>query len=149
MISTINCEFFFQIMSEVIINVYHRREISDAPTCTFPVSDATSLDELRKHIYAGIRLLPSRFDLTIRARLNTAPPDSAEKYQLFNIDHERIWHMVLGLATPVLNFKLLELVVESVPVVSQTNYDPYPGSVPGSSKDTRVSDSPRYSDDPP
>ena len=90
MISTTNCEFFFHIMSEVIINVYHRREISDAPTCTFPVSDATSLDELRKHIYVSIHLLPSQFDLTINARLNTTPPDSAEKYQLFSVDEETI-----------------------------------------------------------
>ena len=90
MISTIDCEFFFQIMSEVIINIYHRREISDAPTCTFPVLDATSLDELRKHIYVGIRLLPSQFDMTIRVHLNMAPPGSTKKYQLYNIDHEMI-----------------------------------------------------------
>ncbi|XP_078152574.1 uncharacterized protein LOC144547752 [Carex rostrata] len=57
--------------------------------------------------------------------------------------------MMLEYATPVLNFKLLDLVVESVSVVSHTNYDPYPGSVPGSSRDTTVSDSPIYCDDPP
>ena len=60
-----------------------------------------------------------------------------------------VWNMVLGHATPVLNFKLLELVVESVPVVSQTNYDPYLDSVLGSSRDISVSDSPIYCDDPP
>jgi len=136
-------------MSHVVVNVYHRREIEDTPTCTFPVTDSTSLDELRRHIYAGCRLLPSQVDLTINARLNTAPPGSAEKYRLFGIDHEMIWHMVLQNATPVLNFSLLDLVVESVPVNNQTNYDPCPASVPGSSKEIPVPDSPIGCDDAP
>jgi hypothetical protein len=135
-------------MSQVLINVYYHREILDAPTCTFLISDTTSFDELKRHICGGIHLLPSQFDLTIRARLNTAPPGSVEKFQLFNIDHEMVWQMMLQHATPVLNFKLLELVVESVPVVSQNNYDPYPGSEPGSSRDRPVFESPIYCDGP-
>ena len=129
--------------------MYHICEISDTPTCTFSITDSTSLDKLRKNIYVGIRLLPSQFDLTIEARLNTTPPGSIEKYQLFNINHEMIWNMVLGHATPVLNFKLLELVVESVPVITHTNYDPNPGSVPGSSKDIPMHNSPIHCDDHP
>ena len=135
-------------MSQVLINVYHHRETSDVPTCTFPISDTTSLDELRRHVYIGTHLLPSQFDLSIRVRLNTAPPGSIEKYQLFKIGDEIVWQMVLQHATPVLSFKLVELVVESVPVVSQNNYDPYLGSVPGSSRDRPVSDSPIYCDVP-
>ena len=118
----------------VVINVYHGRQSrEESPNFTFPVIGTISLVDLRKQIHAGLQILPSQFDLTISAHLNTAPPGLPEKYQLFCIDHEQIWEMVLQNATPVLNFNMLELVIQSIPRTDRNNYDPFPGSIPGGS----------------
>jgi hypothetical protein len=38
------------------------------------LKDGISLDDLKRQIHAELRLLPNRFNLTIRAKINTTQP---------------------------------------------------------------------------
>jgi hypothetical protein len=41
--------------------------------CTFSADETINLRDLKRQIHAGLELLPSQFNINIRARINTAP----------------------------------------------------------------------------
>jgi hypothetical protein len=65
--------------------VYHGGQILKTSTgtdydihaaCTFSADEAINLRDLKRHIHAGLELLPSQFNISISARINTAPAGS-------------------------------------------------------------------------
>jgi hypothetical protein len=69
----------------LLINVYHGDQILNTSTdvgydiriaCTFYADDRINLRDLKKQIHAGLKLLPSQFNINISARINTAPAGS-------------------------------------------------------------------------
>jgi hypothetical protein len=69
----------------LLINVYHGGKILNTSTgtgydihaaCTFFADETINLRDLKRHIHAGLELLPSQFNISIRARINTAPASS-------------------------------------------------------------------------
>jgi hypothetical protein len=50
----------------LLINVYYESQILN------------NLRDLKRQIHAGLELLPSQFNISIRARINTAPADSGD-----------------------------------------------------------------------
>jgi hypothetical protein len=70
----------------LLINVYHGGQILNTSTgtgydihaaCTFSADETINLRDLKRQIHAGLELLPSQFNISIRARINTAPADSS------------------------------------------------------------------------
>ena len=131
-------------MSMLLINVFYGGQILNTPTginydipaaCTLPVNDRISLEEMRRQVYVGLKLLPSQFNLKIRARINTPQPGYGNYfYTLFWVDCEQTWEMIKSAACPVAGFRALELVVESEPITNPCDdYDPCPNSMPSSS----------------
>jgi hypothetical protein len=45
-------------------------------TFIFYADEANDLRDLKRHIHAGLELLPSQFNISISARINTAPAGS-------------------------------------------------------------------------
>jgi hypothetical protein len=45
-------------------------------TCTFSANETISIYDLKRHIYVGLKLLSSYFDIIISAQINTTPPGS-------------------------------------------------------------------------
>jgi hypothetical protein len=80
-----------------------------------------------------LELLPSQFNTSISARINTAPAGSGGFfYNLFGVISNEIWGMIKTTAPYQLpRYKTLELVVEYEPISSSDNYDPT--SIPESS----------------
>ena len=123
----------------IVINVYHGGEILRGPagvdySCnvkfSFNVTEETYFDDVRRQIYVGLGLLPSQFKLNISARLNTGGIASFF-YNLLGVDNDVIWKLVIQNATQLINFRMLEVVVESTPNIDNTSYDPNPNSIPG------------------
>jgi hypothetical protein len=65
----------------LLINVYHRGQILNTSTdagydihaaCTFSVDKIISIHDLNRQIHIGLKLLPSHFNITISAQINTA-----------------------------------------------------------------------------
>jgi hypothetical protein len=72
-------------MKILLINVYHGGQILKTSTgtdydihaaCTFSADEAINLRDLKRQIHAGLELLPSQFNISISARINTAPASS-------------------------------------------------------------------------
>jgi hypothetical protein len=79
---------------------------------------------LKRQIHAGLELLPNQFNISISARINTAPTGSGGFYSLFGVIYDEIWGMIKTTALCQLpGYKTLELVVESEPISSYNNYD--------------------------
>jgi len=146
-------------MARMFINIYHGGDVirtesgenyNIGAACTFHATENTSFDELRRQIHVHLQLLPSEYKLTIKARLNTSPLGTPQLFKLFTVDHPQIWEMVIGNATPMLKFSVLELVVESERITDQTNMQPEPGMIAGGSRRPTVPSSPHtdYYPDP-
>jgi hypothetical protein len=67
------------------INVYHGCQILNISTdmdydirakCTFSADETINIHNLKKQIHVGLKLLPSHFNITISARINTVSLDS-------------------------------------------------------------------------
>jgi hypothetical protein len=73
-----------------------------------------------------LELLLSQFNISISARINTAPAGSGDFfYSLFGIISDEIWGMIKTTAPYQLpQYKILELVVESEPISGSDNYNP-------------------------
>jgi len=133
-------------MSLLLINVYYGGNLQNTSTgvgydigaaFTFTVSDSTSFAIIRRQIYVGLKLLPSRVKLTIRVRMNTAQPGSYH-FSLFRIENEETWDVIKQTATQVAGFKVIELVAEAHQGRNQSSYDPCPDSLPGGSNTPSV-----------
>jgi hypothetical protein len=66
----------------LLINVYHGGQILNTSTdmsydiramFTFSADKTISIHDLKRHIHVGLKLLPSHFNISISARINTAP----------------------------------------------------------------------------
>ena len=128
-------------MSLLLINVYYGGNIQSTPTgvgydigaaYTFTVPEDSNFVVVRRQIYAGLELLPSRVKLTIRIRMNTGQPGSYH-FSLFRIENEETWGTIKQTATQVAGFRVIELVAEAHQRTSQRSYDPCPDSLPGGS----------------
>jgi hypothetical protein len=71
----------------LLINVYHGGQILNTSigtgydihtACTFSADETINLCDLKRQIHAGLELLPSQFNISIRARINTAPVGSGD-----------------------------------------------------------------------
>jgi hypothetical protein len=73
-----------------------------------------------------LELLSSQFNISISARINTAPAGSGDFfYSLFGIVSDEIWGMIKTIAPyQLLGYKTLELVVESELISCSNYYDP-------------------------
>jgi glycine cleavage system regulatory protein len=69
----------------LLINMYHEYQIPNTSTgvsydiraaCTFFADETINIYDLKRQIYVDLKLLPSHFNITISARINTAPPSS-------------------------------------------------------------------------
>jgi hypothetical protein len=80
-----------------------------------------------------LELLHSQFNISISARINTAPAGSSDFFIAYlGLFPDEIWGMIKTTAMYHLpRYKTLELVVESEPISSSDNYDPT--SIPKSS----------------
>ncbi len=133
-------------MSLLLINVYYGGNLQSTSTgvgydigaaFTFTVSDSTSFAIIRRQIYVGLELLPSRVKLTIRVRMNTAQPGSYH-FSLFRIENEETWDVIKQTAAQVAGFKVIELVAEAHQGRTQISYDPCLDSLPGGSNTPSV-----------
>jgi hypothetical protein len=70
----------------LLINVYHGGQILNTSigvsydilaTCTFFADEIINLCDLKRQIYADLELLPSQFNISISAQINTAPAGSS------------------------------------------------------------------------
>jgi hypothetical protein len=70
----------------LLINVYHGGQILNILTgvgydirvaCTFSTDEIINLCDLKRRIQAGLELLSSQFNISISARINTAPAGSS------------------------------------------------------------------------
>jgi hypothetical protein len=66
----------------LLINVYHGGQILNTSTgtgydihvaCKFSIDETINLRDLKRQIHAGLGLLPSQFNISIRAHINTVP----------------------------------------------------------------------------
>jgi hypothetical protein len=71
----------------LLINVYRGGQILNTSTgtgydihvaCIFSADETINLRDLKRHIHAGLELLPNQFNISIRARINTAPACSGD-----------------------------------------------------------------------
>jgi hypothetical protein len=83
----------------LLINVYHGGQILNTSTgmgydihaaCTFSTDETINLRDLKRQIHAGLELLPSQFNISIRARINTAPAGLGGFYRLFEVISDEI-----------------------------------------------------------
>jgi hypothetical protein len=72
-------------MKMLLINVYHGGQILNTSTdmgydihvaCTFSADETINFCDLRRQIHVGLELLPSQFNISIRAHINIAPTGS-------------------------------------------------------------------------
>jgi hypothetical protein len=115
--------------------VYHGRQILNTSTdvgydilatCIFSVDETINLRDLKRQIHSGLEMLPSQFNISISARINTAPVGlGGFFYSLFGVISDEIWG-IIKITTPyqLPGYKTLELVVESEPISSFDYYDP-------------------------
>jgi hypothetical protein len=70
----------------LLINMYHGDQILKTSlgtdydiqaACSFSADKAINLRDLKRQIHAGLELLPSQFNISISARINTAPAGSS------------------------------------------------------------------------
>jgi hypothetical protein len=125
----------------LLINVYHGGQILNTSTdmgydicaaCTFSADEIINFCDLKRQIHANLELLPSQFNISISARINTASAGSGIFYSLFGIVSDKIWGIIQTTAPYQLpGYKTLELVVESEPISNSYYYDPT--SIPESS----------------
>jgi hypothetical protein len=62
--------------------------------CTFSTDDTINLHDLKRQIHAGLELLPSQFNISISARINTASAGSRDFFynlSLFGVVSDEIW----------------------------------------------------------
>ena len=120
-------------MSLILINIFYGGEIVHTPygvdysknaKCTLVINDDTNVLELRSQIYGGLKLIPSKFNITINARINTAQ-DGTNNYSLYCVDNEQIWSVIKSLAPSIGQYRTLELIVEAEPVVSSVGSSSY------------------------
>jgi hypothetical protein len=85
----------------LLINVYYGGQIMKTShgtnydiqaACTFSADEAINLRDLKRQIHAGLELLPSQFNISISARINTAPVGSSG----FFIAHLGLFLMKFG-----------------------------------------------------
>jgi hypothetical protein len=66
--------------------MYHGGQILNTSTgmgydihaaCTFSADETINLCDLKRQIHAGLELLPSKFNISIKAQINTAPAGSS------------------------------------------------------------------------
>jgi hypothetical protein len=71
----------------LLINVYHGGQILNTSTgmsydihyaCTFSADETINHRDLKRQIHSGLELLPSQFNISIRARINIAPVGSGD-----------------------------------------------------------------------
>jgi hypothetical protein len=71
----------------LLITVYHRGQIMNTSTgvgydiravCTFSADETINLRDLKRQIHASLELLPSQFNISISAQINTATADSGD-----------------------------------------------------------------------
>jgi hypothetical protein len=83
----------------LLINMYHGSQILKTShgmnydiqaACTFSADEAINLRDLKRQIHAGLKLLPSQFNISISARINTAPAGSSVFYSLFGVVSDEI-----------------------------------------------------------
>jgi hypothetical protein len=69
----------------LLINVYHGGQILNTSTdvgydiraaCTFSADKTINLQDLKMQIHVGLELVPSQFNISISAQINTAPTGS-------------------------------------------------------------------------
>jgi hypothetical protein len=81
--------------------VYHGGQILNTSTgtgydihvaSTFSADETINRRDLKRQIHAGLELLPSQFNISIKARINTAPADSGD----FFIAYLRLFLMKFG-----------------------------------------------------
>jgi hypothetical protein len=87
-------------MTMLLIIVYHRGQILNILTgvgydiciaCTFSADETINIHDLKKHIHVGLKLLPSHFNISIIAYINTFPLGSGDFfYSLFRVISEEI-----------------------------------------------------------
>jgi hypothetical protein len=100
--------------------------------CTFSADEIINFCDLKRQIHTDLELLPSQFNISISARINTAPAGSGIFYSLFAVVSDKIWGIIQTTAPYQLpRYKTLELVVESEPISNSYYYDPT--SIPESS----------------
>jgi hypothetical protein len=84
----------------LLTNVYHGGQILTTSTgmgydirvaCTFSTNDTINIHDLKRWIHVGLELLPSHFNLSINARINTTQPALSNFYSLFGVVSEKIW----------------------------------------------------------
>jgi hypothetical protein len=85
----------------LLINMYHGGQILNTSTgtgydihvaCTFSADETINLRDLKRQIHVGLKLLPNQFNISIRARINTAPAGSCDFfYSLFGVVSDEIW----------------------------------------------------------
>jgi hypothetical protein len=83
--------------------VYHRGQILNTSTgvgydiravCTFCADEIINLRDLKRQIHTGLELLPSQFNISFSARINTTPAGSGDFfYSLFGVVSDEIWVM--------------------------------------------------------
>jgi hypothetical protein len=88
----------------LLINVYHGGQILSNSTgtsydihtaCTFSADETINFRDLKRQIHAGLKLLPSQFNISIRVWINTAPAGSSDFfYSLFGVVSDEIWGMI-------------------------------------------------------
>jgi hypothetical protein len=61
----------------------NRRGYDINVVCTFSVDKTISINDLKWQIHVGFKLLPSHFNTTISARINTAPPGSSIFFMVY------------------------------------------------------------------
>jgi hypothetical protein len=59
-------------------------------TCTFFADETLNLRDLKRQIHAGLELFPSQFNISISARINTAPTGLGIFYSLFEVIYDEI-----------------------------------------------------------
>jgi hypothetical protein len=102
--------------------------------CIFSADKIINIHDLKRQIHVSLKLLLSHFNITISARINTAPPGSGVFYSLFRIVSEEIWGIIETTAPyQIPGYKILELIDESEPISSFDHYNPCPNSIPESS----------------
>jgi hypothetical protein len=88
----------------LLINVYHGGQILNTSTCMsydirttciFSANETINLRDLKRQIHVGLELLLSQFNISISARINTAPAGSGDFfYSLFGVISNEIWGMI-------------------------------------------------------
>jgi hypothetical protein len=99
--------FIFHTLEKkiLLINMYHRGQILKTSTgvgydiravCIFSTDETINLRDLKRQIHVGLELLPSQFNISISARINTAPTGSYVFFlNLFRVISEEIWGIMV------------------------------------------------------